>query len=117
MNAGDTPGRGLPATRAGDFSVELYDGDSLSAAHWPSIAEPRRLRMYVYQSRKFLETWRATIGKARRTQPQLVVVRDAARRRVLCLAFAVETKFNLQLLRFMDAGVADYNAPILWSAS
>ena len=32
---------------------------------------------------------------------------------MLYLPLAIETKFNVRLLRFMDCGVADYNAPIV----
>jgi CelD/BcsL family acetyltransferase involved in cellulose biosynthesis len=42
-----------------------------------------------------------------------VVVKDGEGRPILYLPFAIETKFNIRLLRFMDCGVADYNAPIV----
>ena len=43
----------------------------------------------------------------------LLVVRDDGGEPVLYLPLAIETKFNIRMLRFMDCGVADYNAPIL----
>ena len=69
--------------------------------------------MYVFQSREFLDIWLDTIGKASRIEPYFVVVRDADGRPVLYLPLTIETKFNVRLLRFMDCGVADYNAPIV----
>jgi CelD/BcsL family acetyltransferase involved in cellulose biosynthesis len=69
--------------------------------------------MYIFQSREFLDIWRDTIGKASRFEPCFVVVRDAEGRPVLYLPLIIETKFNVRLLRFMDCGVADYNAPIV----
>jgi CelD/BcsL family acetyltransferase involved in cellulose biosynthesis len=95
------------------FKVELLAGADLAAADWPSIADDRDLRMHVFQSREFLDVWLDTIGKASRIEPYLVVVRDGDGRPVLYLPLAIETKFNLRLLRFMDCGVADYNAPIV----
>jgi len=95
------------------FKVELLAGADLAAADWPSIADDRDLRMHVFQSREFLDVWLGTIGKASRIEPYLVVVRDGDGRPVLYLPLAIETKFNLRLLRFMDCGVADYNAPIV----
>jgi CelD/BcsL family acetyltransferase involved in cellulose biosynthesis len=95
------------------FKVELLAGGDLAAADWPSIGDDRDLRMHVFQSREFLDVWLATIGKASRIEPYLVVVRDGDGRPVLYLPLAIETKFNLRLLRFMDCGVADYNAPIV----
>jgi CelD/BcsL family acetyltransferase involved in cellulose biosynthesis len=105
----DLPRRG----RVTSFKVELVDGGNLAAADWPSIADDRDLRMYIFQSREFLDIWLDTIGKASRVEPYFVVVRDADRRPVLYLPLIIETKFNVRLLRFMDCGVADYNAPIV----
>jgi CelD/BcsL family acetyltransferase involved in cellulose biosynthesis len=105
----DLPRRG----RVASFKVELFDGGNLAAADWPSIVDDRDLRMYIFQSREFLDIWLDTIGKASRVEPCFVVVRDADRRPVLYLPLIIETKFNVRLLRFMDCGVADYNAPIV----
>jgi CelD/BcsL family acetyltransferase involved in cellulose biosynthesis len=105
----DLPRRG----RVTSFKVEVVDGGNLAAADWPSIADGRDLRMYIFQSREFLDIWLDTIGKASRVEPCFVVVRDADRRPVLYLPLIIETKFNVRLLRFMDCGVADYNAPIV----
>ncbi len=99
--------------RGRSFKVELLAGDNLAAADWPSISDVRDLRMYIYQSREFLDIWLDTIGKASRVEPYFVVVRDTDGRPVLYLPLIIETKFNVRLLRFMDCGVADYNAPIV----
>ena len=111
MTVIDLPSRG----RAGrtSFKVELVAGGNLAAEDWPSISDTRDLRMYVFQSREFLDIWLDTIGKASRVEPCFVVVRDPGGRPVLYLPLVIETKFNVRLLRFMDCGVADYNAPIV----
>jgi CelD/BcsL family acetyltransferase involved in cellulose biosynthesis len=106
----DLPPRGRERT---PFKVELLAGGNLAAADWPSIADDRDLRMYVFQSREFLDIWSDTIGKASGIEPYFVVVQDADGRPVLYLPLTIETKFNVRLLRFMDCGVADYNAPIV----
>ncbi len=69
--------------------------------------------MYVYQSREFLDVWMNTIGSAGRIECYFVVVRDHDAEPVLYLPLAIETKFNIRFLRFMDCGVADYNAPVV----
>ena len=109
MTVIDLPPRGRVARPP--FKVELVAGGNL--ADWPSIADDRDLRMYIFQSREFLDIWLDTIGKASRVEPCFVVVRDADGRPVLHLPLIIETKFNVRLLRFMDCGVADYNAPIV----
>jgi CelD/BcsL family acetyltransferase involved in cellulose biosynthesis len=99
--------------RGRSFKVELLAGSNLAAADWPSISDVRDLRMYIFQSREFLDIWLDTIGKASRIEPCFIVVRDADGRPILYLPLIIETKFNVRLLRFMDCGVADYNAPIV----
>lgn len=111
MTVINLPQRGRPARSS--FKVELYDSGNLAAADWPSLADNLDLKMYVFQSREFLGIWLNTIGKAGRIEAHLVVVKDGEGRPILYLPFAIETKFNIRLLRFMDCGVADYNAPIV----
>lgn len=97
------------------LKVELFAGKDLAAAHWPSVADGRGWDMYVFQSREFLEAWRDTIGEASagRIEPFFIVVKDGDGAPVLYLPLAIETKFNVRLLRFWDCGVVDYNAPVL----
>ncbi len=95
------------------FALALFDGGDFAQCNWPVIADSRDLAMYVFQSREFLETWTRTIGKANGIKSYLLVVRTDAGEPVLYLPLAIETQFNIRLLRFMDCGVADYNAPIL----
>jgi len=95
------------------FNVEVFSGGNLAAARWPSATDARDFRMYVFQSREFLDVWLDTIGGARRIEPCLIAVSDPDGRPVLYLPLAIETKFNVRLLRFMDCGVADYNAPVM----
>ncbi|MBV9968478.1 MAG: GNAT family N-acetyltransferase [Xanthobacteraceae bacterium] len=96
-----------------DLSVEVREGEDWDALGWPSVAGDPTLEMTVFQSREFLATWMATIGRDRAVRPALAVVRDVATRPVLYLPFVVETRLGVSLLRFMDAGVADLNAPIM----
>jgi CelD/BcsL family acetyltransferase involved in cellulose biosynthesis len=95
------------------FKIELFAGNNFAECNWPSIADERDLQMYIFQSREFIEIWTSTIGKANSIEPFLLVVRNNSDEPVLYLPLAIETKFNLRILRFMDCGVADYNAPIL----
>jgi len=112
-----TPGFGpvpsLGTDQQRPFTVELFEGGDLAAAGWPSIGAGPELAMYVYQSREFLDVWLASIGKARKARCFLVVVRDRDGNPIIYLPLAIETRFNNRILRFMDGGVADFNAPIL----
>lgn len=95
------------------FSVAVLDGTDLGGERWPSINDSSGLAMYVYQSREFLEVWMRTIGRARQAHPYLVTVSDYDGRPIFLVPLAVERKFNVSLLRFMDGGVTDFNAPVL----
>jgi CelD/BcsL family acetyltransferase involved in cellulose biosynthesis len=115
MNAIDIPRRQRPLVPASpNFSIEIHRGDGLAAADWPAIAGSSDDAMYAFQAREFLDVWINTIGKARGAECYLVVVRTGGRP-ILFLPLAIENVFNVRLLRFMDAGVVDYNAPILRS--
>jgi CelD/BcsL family acetyltransferase involved in cellulose biosynthesis len=95
-----------------DLSVEVREGADWDAVGWPSIAV-EALEMSVFQSREFLEIWMATIGRERAVRPALAIVSDADARPVLYLPFVIETRLGVNILRFMDAGVSDLNAPIM----
>ena len=110
IDAEPRSGRGHSVRR---FTVELFDGRDLAAARWPTLAAGPELLMHVFQSREFLDVWMATVGRARNAQCLLIVVTDQEKKPVLYLPLCVENKFNRRILRFMDAGIADLNAPIL----
>jgi CelD/BcsL family acetyltransferase involved in cellulose biosynthesis len=95
------------------FTVERFDDGDFDAAGWPTISANPELEMHVYQSREFLETWLSTIGKALDAQCFLIVVKNRDNKPVMYLPLMIETKFNIRILRFMDAGVTDFNAPVL----
>ncbi len=100
-----------PSSR--ELSVVVYAGDDPTGADWPSIRRHGTLSMYVFEGCEFLDVWIKTIGQARGAECYFVVVKDGSARPVLYLPLAIETTLGVRLLRFMDAGVADYNAPIL----
>jgi CelD/BcsL family acetyltransferase involved in cellulose biosynthesis len=95
------------------FSIEVFEGGNLDRAGWPSIADVSNAQMHVYQSREFIDVWMDTVGEAHRAQSFLVVVKHRERGPIFYLPLVVERKFNVRLLRFMDAGVSDFNAPIV----
>ena len=109
----DAPVRSRPVDGPRRFAVDLFDGREFAAARWPSVAAGPELQMHAFQSQEFLDVWTATIGRARNAQCFLVVVADADGKPVLYLPLAIEARFGVRILRFMDAGVVDLNAPIL----
>jgi CelD/BcsL family acetyltransferase involved in cellulose biosynthesis len=109
----DAAPRLWPGQTTRHFTVECFGNGDLTAACWPSISAGPEFRMHVYQSREFLDVWMATVGKARGAECFLVVVKNQDKTPVLYLPLTIETKFNVRILRFMDGGVTDFNAPIV----
>lgn len=95
------------------WRVSVHEWTMLPDLDWPSVREDDRYEGYVYQTREFLETWMATVGHARGSRCFLIVATDRDARAALHLALVVEPEYGCRVLRFPDAGMADYNAPLL----
>lgn len=113
MNATTIATSRVAGTPLRSVAVELFDGSDFDAATWPTIGSRPGLEMNVFQCREFLGLWMRTVGRARQARTYLAVVRERGGRPVLYLPLAIERHFNVSLLRFPDAGLADSNAPIL----
>ena len=94
------------------LDVAVHGVDDLDALGWPGVEDAHAYDMHVFQCREFLAIWAETVGVARAARPRLVVVRRAGTP-VMYLPLCVETHYGVRVLRFMDGGVADFNAPIL----
>lgn len=97
---------------AGDCRVEIVGASGLAVAGWPSNRSTATTG-YVFQSREFLELWNETIAPVRRATLQGVIVRTDEGAPVMYLPLAVERPGGLSILRFVDGGVSDMNAPVL----
>lgn len=96
------------------YSDRLRDFDGI----WPSMDDSGASRNYVFQSADFLDVWCDTIGKARGTKPFFVAVVHASGAPHALFPLGVErSQSGLRTLRFLDGGVSDYNAPVLFPAA
>jgi CelD/BcsL family acetyltransferase involved in cellulose biosynthesis len=82
---------------------------------WPTLSQPGHGAHYVFQTCDMIELWRGSIGVARKVQPLFVRIDDAGAPLAL-LALGFERRSGTRVLTFLDGGVADYNAPILFSS-
>jgi CelD/BcsL family acetyltransferase involved in cellulose biosynthesis len=80
---------------------------------WPRTDCCGTAHCYVFQCADFLEIWCDTIGKARRIRPFFIGVFDNAGQAILLLPLGIERMHGLRVLRFLDGGVCDYNAPVV----
>jgi CelD/BcsL family acetyltransferase involved in cellulose biosynthesis len=82
---------------------------------WPTTDNLGVSRAYVFQTADFLDVWLDTIGKARGTIPCFVAVVDDHDAPHALFPLGVEkVKFGIRVLTFLDGGVSDYNAPVLY---
>jgi CelD/BcsL family acetyltransferase involved in cellulose biosynthesis len=84
------------------------------ASLWPRTNNIGSARCYAFQCADILEVWHNTIGAARRTQALFVAIVDAGDRPLMLLPLGIECRHGLRVLTFLDGGVSDYNAPIIF---
>jgi CelD/BcsL family acetyltransferase involved in cellulose biosynthesis len=83
-------------------------------AWWPRCGTRGEARCFAFQYADVLEVWCDTIGDANRIEPAFVTVFGESGRPALLLALGIETRNGARVLRFLDGGVSDYNAPIIF---
>ncbi len=93
------------------YHIQVHGVDALQPATWAALTEG--IEGTVFQSQAFLSTWVRTIGAARGSAVHIVQVCDGAGRSVLVLPLCSEAHAGARILRFMDGGVADANAPLI----
>jgi len=85
---------------------------------WPNMLAPHeRLGgacAYVFQCRELLSIWLRTIGVARGTRPLFVQVSGQNRAPLMLIPLGIENRRGVRVLSFLDSGVCDYNAPVLF---
>jgi CelD/BcsL family acetyltransferase involved in cellulose biosynthesis len=83
-------------------------------ADWPSARDPGSARCHVFQTREYIESWMATRGAGAGATPYFVEVLDGCGDRVMLLPLCITSRFGEKTLSFMDGGLADYVAPVLF---
>ncbi len=80
---------------------------------WPSCEDYEAYQATIFQSRNFLLHWLDTIGAKRSCEVKAVIIHDGFARPALMLPLFIDVHFGFRCLKFIDAGVADYNTPII----
>lgn len=84
---------------------------------WPRTGSVGAARAYAYQYADILEVWCETVGRARAVTPAFAAVFAASGEPALLLPLGIERKNGIRILRFLDGGVCDYNAPVVFPAA
>jgi CelD/BcsL family acetyltransferase involved in cellulose biosynthesis len=106
-----------PAPRPGRFGPSdirvTRSLDDLRAL-WPSASAPRDARFFAFQCAEVLEVWCDTIGRARNIEPAFVTVLGTSGHPALLLPLGIEQSNGVRVLQFLDSGLSDYNAPVVF---
>ncbi|HEX5779210.1 MAG TPA: GNAT family N-acetyltransferase [Xanthobacteraceae bacterium] len=96
------------------FRIEVTSDIGDLADCWPTTAEHGEAHCYPFQYADLLRIWCETIGRARQIEPVFVAVRSHGQKPLMLLAFGIERTNGVRILSFLDGGVSDYNAPVLF---
>ncbi|HEY3778748.1 MAG TPA: GNAT family N-acetyltransferase [Rhizomicrobium sp.] len=113
-------GSGLAAEPSGRFIVHAASDLRSFAGLWPDLSNLARFadaRAYPFQCRDHLEIWLETIGSAADVRPFFAKVSDAAGEPLMLVPLGLRRQAGIRILEFLDCGVADYNAPVLYRAA
>jgi CelD/BcsL family acetyltransferase involved in cellulose biosynthesis len=95
----------------GRFLVFVDKDVAEMVSRWDAVADGAART--PFQSRRWLESWYGTVGRCG-GEPILLTVRDRQTHRlVVMLPLFAHQRGQLRVVRFADAGVSDYNAPVL----
>ena len=81
---------------------------------WPRTDRLGAGLCYAFQCADILDIWRDTIGAARKIQTLFVAVLGEGERPQLLLPLGIERRHHMRVLTFLDDGVSDYNAPVVF---
>ena len=96
--------------------AKIVVGDDLAtfSKFWPNSYSTTSARRYAFQCADILDIWCQTIGRARKLSPFFVAISDYDGALLLLLPLVVVKSKGLRILRFVDEGVSDLNAPVVF---
>lgn len=99
-----------------DLHIQVRPTIEPFADLWPTLGSRRGGAHYIWQTSDVIALWSATIGTARRTSPVFMRV-DWRGAPAMLLALGIEQRRGARVLTFLDGGVSDYNAPVIFPAA
>ena len=83
-------------------------------AWWPRSGRRGEAHCFAFQYADILDIWCDTVGAANQIEPAFVTVFGPSGKPALLLPLGIATRNGVRLLRFLDGGVSDYNAPVIF---
>lgn len=100
-----------------DFDIQVFSSTEQLSADWPDADDRTSTAFFVFQSKSFLKAWEATYGQKSGVQLCLTEVRQSDGTPLLFLPLSITRIYGSRVLSFIDDGVSDYNAPIVFPAA
>jgi CelD/BcsL family acetyltransferase involved in cellulose biosynthesis len=115
-------GRSTSPTRVtcGSFVMDTSDDIRSFEGSWPAMPQldaRKDIKAYAFQCCDHLSVWMETIGAMRRVRPFFVSIRNERGDPVMMIPLGVEIHRGIRVLGFLDGGIADYNAPVIYDAA
>src|SRR5262249_39804480 len=112
-NRPEFPNNWKPLSIAPTFSVSILPYDEFRKQVLAGDKSEQR-QAYLFQHPDVIGVWLKTIGAARGIDPYFLKVAQGDLRAFFCLWIGAH--YGLRVLSFLDHGVSDYNAPILFGS-
>ena len=106
-----------PHCASPSYRIEVSGSLSPFEQLWPVTGALGDARCYPFQCADVLRVWCETIGRARNVEPFFVAAFGAANEPVFLLPLGIYNSNGTRVVRFLDGGVSDYNAPVVFSAA
>ncbi len=100
-----------------NFDIRVFSSTEQLSADWPDADDRTGAAFFVFQSKSFLKAWETTYGQKPGVQLCLTEVRQSDGTPLLFLPLSVTRINGSRVLLFIDDGVSDYNAPIVFPAA
>lgn len=96
------------------FQIQVHTSTRQLSDDWPEADDRTGCAFFVFQSRAFLEAWEASYGRKSSVRLCLVEVRQRDGAPIIFLPLYLGRRYGVRVLSFIDGGVSDYNAPVIF---
>ncbi|MBQ0709377.1 MULTISPECIES: GNAT family N-acetyltransferase [unclassified Ochrobactrum] len=100
-----------------DFEIRVFSSAERLSIDWPDADDKTGSAFFVFQSKSFIRAWEASYGQKSGVQLCLTEVRQSDGTPLLFLPLSITRICGSRVLSFIDEGVSDYNAPIVFPAA
>jgi CelD/BcsL family acetyltransferase involved in cellulose biosynthesis len=107
----------MPASASRPARILVSNQLSDFADIWPSSDHQVLARCYAFQRSDVLQLLCNTLIAARGAEPFFIAVLAANEAPLALIPLSIERQNQTRILRFLDGGFSDYNAPVLYPAA